>query len=77
MEPPELKAMRKMSTERLCKYIAGWSGRESEPWALLGRHELERRLRRPDAVRSWIAIVISIVSLLVSVLVTVAHISRR
>jgi hypothetical protein len=36
--------------------------------SLLGEHELQRRLRRPDAVRSWLAIAISLFSVLMGLL---------
>ena len=58
--------LREMSDEQLCKWIAGHNEANGLGYRLLGQHELQRRLRQPDAVRSWIAIGISIVAVLLS-----------
>lgn len=59
--------LRKKSTEELCNWIAGWNDKAGRGQRLLGEHELQRRLRRPDAVRSWIAIGISICAVVLSI----------
>jgi hypothetical protein len=59
--------LRSKTDEELCQWIAGWNDHKGIGYRILGQHELERRLRRPDALRSWIAICISILALVVSV----------
>ncbi len=59
--------LRQKSDEELCEWIAGWNDRVGIGKRLLGQHELQRRLRQPDAVRSWVAIGISIFAVLISV----------
>lgn len=60
--------LRDKSNEELCQWISGWNDGKGRGYRLLGEHELQRRLRRPDAVRSWIAIGISVIAVLLSVL---------
>jgi hypothetical protein len=59
--------LREMDTEQLCNWIAGWNDKAGRGQRLLGEHELQRRLRQPDAVRSWLAIGISIAAFIISV----------
>ena len=59
--------LRKMTNEELCKWIAGWNEQSGVGYRLLGQHELQRRLRQADAIRSWIAIVISLLAVALSV----------
>jgi hypothetical protein len=58
--------LRQKTTEEVCQWIAGWNDEKGLGYRLLGHHELQRRLRQPDALRSWIAIAISIIALLIS-----------
>ena len=58
----------KKTDEELCEWIAGWNDQQGIGKRLLGQHELQRRLRRPDAIRSWIAIGISIFAVALSVI---------
>jgi len=58
--------LREKSDEDLCKWISGHN-QERGLWAhILGQHELNRRARQPDAVRSWIAIGISAFAVVLS-----------
>lgn len=60
--------LRKKTNEELCQWIAGWNDQKGIGHRLLGQHELQRRLRQPDAVRSWIAIGISVFAVLLSLI---------
>jgi hypothetical protein len=62
------RQLREKNNEELCKWIYGFNDDRGGGFRLLGRHELERRLRRPDAIRSWIAIGISLTALVLSIL---------
>jgi len=66
-EKPDFKLREKTDAE-LCDWIGGWNEREGGGKRLLGMHELQRRARQPDAVRSWIAIGISITAVALSVI---------
>lgn len=59
--------LRKKTDEELCQWIAQWNDHRGIGYRLLGQHELDRRLRRPDAIRSWIAIGISVFAVALSV----------
>ncbi len=59
--------LRKMTDEELCQWIAGWNEQRGIGYRLLGQHELQRRLRQADALRSWIAIGISLLAVTLSV----------
>ncbi len=61
------------SDKELCEWIAGYNEQSGLGFRLLGNHELQRRLRRPDAIRSWIAVGISIIALLVAILTQLAR----
>ena len=67
------RQLRKKTTEEVCHAIASFNEDRGLGYRLLGQHELQRRLRQPDAIRSWIAISISIISLLISILLTIAY----
>jgi hypothetical protein len=60
--------LREKSLEELCKWIGGFNETTSGGKArnILGQHELKRRLERAGAIRSWIAIGISGLALLIS-----------
>ena len=64
---PDTVKLREKSTEDLCNWIAGWNDIHGRGHRLLGEHELQRRLRRPDAIRSWVAVGISVASVILSV----------
>ena len=69
MKPePDTHQLRKKTNEELCEWIAGWKDDSSRGHRLLGQHELQRRLRQPDVIRSWVAIGISILAVLLSVI---------
>lgn len=59
--------LRKKTDEELCEWIASYNDQRGGGHRLLGQHELERRLRRPDAMRSWVAIGISVSAVVLSV----------
>jgi hypothetical protein len=59
--------LKNKTDEELCQWIAGWNDHKGIGYRLLGQHELQRRLRQPDVIRSWIAIGISITALVVSI----------
>ncbi len=61
------RKLREMANEDVCKWIAGFNDEKGLGFRLLGHHELQRRLRRSDAIRSWIAIGISVTALLISI----------
>ena len=61
------RELREKNNEELCQWIAGFNDERGIGFRLLGQHELQRRLRRPDAIRSWIAVAISLVALLFSI----------
>lgn len=63
--------LRQKTDEELCQWIAGWNDRGGLGYRLLGQHELQRRLRQPDTIRSWIALGISVVALVLSVVLRV------
>ena len=54
-----------MSLEELCSWIAGHNEITSGGKAMnfLGKCELQRRMENPNALRSWIAIGISVIAL--------------
>ena len=60
--------LREKTDEQLCEWIAGWNDSSGRGKRLLGEAELHRRIRRPDAFRSWLAIGISLAAVLLSVL---------
>jgi hypothetical protein len=55
--------LRKMTDQELCEWIAGWNDQRGIGHRLLGQHELERRFQQPNAIRSWLAIGISVIVL--------------
>ncbi len=59
--------LRKKSLNDLCEWIGGFNETTSGGRAknFLGQFELKRRLENPNAIRSWIAIIISAIALLV------------
>lgn len=59
--------LRKKTDEELCEWIAGWNDHRGIGHRLLGQHELERRLQRPNAIRSWLAIGISVFAVALSI----------
>lgn len=59
--------LRQKTDEELCEWIAGWNDQRGVGHRLLGQHELERRLQRPNAIRSWLAIGISVFAVVLSV----------
>jgi len=65
---PDTYGLRKMTDEEICHWIAGWNDQKGIGHRLIGQHELQRRLRQPDAIRSWIAIGISILAVALSVI---------
>ncbi|PHQ59879.1 MAG: hypothetical protein COC03_04150 [Robiginitomaculum sp.] len=60
-----LDTLRRLSDEDLHEYIAGW--REGTADYIAGMRELDRRTSTPISVRSWVAIVLSSVAILVSI----------
>ncbi len=58
--------LREKSLQELCEWIGGINETTSGGRAnnFLGQFELKRRLENPNAIRSWIAIVISSIALL-------------
>jgi hypothetical protein len=62
------RELREKNNEEVCQWIAGFNDDRGIGYRLLGQHELQRRLRRPDSIRSWIAIGISLIALGVSIL---------
>ena len=65
---PDTHKLCEKTNEELCQWIAGWNDGTGRGYRLLGEHELQRRLRRPDAIRSWLAIGISLLAVALSVL---------
>jgi len=63
---PDPYDLRNKTDEELCDWISGYNDQRGIGNRILGQHELQRRLRQPDAVRSWIAIGISIFALVTS-----------
>ncbi len=65
--------LRKISLEELCIWIAGYNEITSGGKAMhfLGKCELHRRMENPNALRSWIAIFISVIAL-IAALVTLS-----
>ena len=59
--------LRQKTDEELCEWIAGWNDQRGIGHRLLGQHELQRRLQRPNAIRSWLAIGISVLAVALSV----------
>lgn len=67
-----MRDVKKVSDDELAKMQEGW--REGTRNWILCKYEWERRLRRPDAIRSWIAICISAFALLISVISLIAKV---
>lgn len=67
------RELRKKTNEEVCQWIAGFNDDRGIGFRLLGQHELQRRLRQPDAIRSWVAIGISILALLISIFLHVCR----
>lgn len=65
---PEFEQLRTKTDAEVCKYIGGFNEREGLGYRLIGQHELQRRLQRPEALRSWIAIAISTVAIILSLI---------
>ena len=59
--------LRQKTDEELCEWIAGWNDQRGIGHRLLGQHELQRRLQRPNAIRSWLAIGISVFAVALTV----------
>ena len=57
---------RQMSMPKLLRWTAGWKPGCYE--RLAGEHEIQRRKDRGASMRGWIAIVLSVVSLVVAVI---------
>lgn len=57
--------LKKMSDRDLAEYQAGW--RPDTRQYILAEMEIQSRLQQPGSIRSWIAIAISVVALLVSI----------
>jgi hypothetical protein len=59
--------LRKKTNQELCVWIASWNDDAGRGNRLIGEEELNRRFRSSDAFRSWVAIGISLVALVISV----------
>lgn len=59
--------LRKKSIEEVCEWIAGWNDGPGLGKRLIGETELKRRLSRPEAIRSWIALGIALAALIVAI----------
>ena len=59
--------LRSKTDEELCEWIAGYNDQRGIGNRILGQHELQRRLKQPDAIRSWVAIGISIFAVFLSI----------
>jgi hypothetical protein len=62
------RQLQEKNNDEVCQWIAGFNDERGLGFRLLGQHELQRRLRRPDVIRSSIAIGISIVAVLLSII---------
>jgi hypothetical protein len=62
--------LKKMTDEQLAEWIAGW--KPSTKDYILGKAELDRRMNHGNTVRGWIAIGISGLALLVSIVALVS-----
>ena len=60
---PDVHQLRQKTDEELCQWIAGWNDTQGAGYRLLGQHELNRRLQQADAVRSWLALGLSLVAI--------------
>jgi len=58
--------IRKMSDGELAEWIAGWKPNTRD--YILGMAELDRRKNRGNTVRGWIAIGLSVLALIVSII---------
>ena len=61
-----MKDLRKMSDGELAEWISGWKSSTKEH--ILGMAELDRRKNRGNTIRGWIAIGISVLALVVSII---------
>jgi hypothetical protein len=59
--------LRQKSLEEVCEWIAGWNDGSGLGKRLIGETELKRRISRPEAIRSWIAIGIALAALIVAI----------
>ena len=59
------------TNRELAIWIAGW--KPGTEWHWQGLMEIERRKDKKNAVRSWVSIVISIVSLIVAITALYVH----
>jgi hypothetical protein len=57
--------LRKMSDSEVAEWTAGWKPGTTD--RILGMAELDRRKNRGNTIRGWIAIGISVLALLVSI----------
>ena len=57
--------LKKMSDRDLAEYQAGW--RPDTRQYILAEMEIQSRLQQPGALRSWIAIGLSVIALLLSI----------
>jgi hypothetical protein len=57
----------KRRTKNSVSWIAGWNDQRGIGHRLLGQHELQRRLRQPEAFRSWLALGVSMLALVLTV----------
>lgn len=52
----DVHGLRTKTDEELCEWIAEWNDQRGVGYRILGQHELQRRLKQPEAIRSWLAI---------------------
>jgi hypothetical protein len=57
--------LKQMSDSELAEWIAGWKPGTKD--YILGMAELDRRKNRGNTVRGWIAIAVSVLALIVSI----------
>jgi hypothetical protein len=57
--------LRRMSDSELAEWISGWKPDTKD--YILGMAELDRRKNRGNTIRGWIAIAISVIALLMSI----------
>jgi hypothetical protein len=62
----DIEAARKMSMPELLRWTKGW--KESSAKNLVGQLEIARRERKWPERRAWIALVVSLISLVLSIL---------
>jgi hypothetical protein len=65
-----LSELRTKTDDELVEWLSGW--KEGTKYYIAGMIELKRRQERPNEIRGWIAVAVSAVSLVISLIAVTA-----